>query len=314
MKIVILNDSFFAPRHLDRLRAFGEVSVYDGTLTTKDAIERSAGAEVVLGDGFLVDFNKEFFDALPELRLLALNTTAFRMVDLESARAHGVQVASCPGYSTRSVAELITGLMFASVRQISRGDRYYRANQAELEPTSEAGRSFVGYDLQGKTLGIVGMGNIGSEVAAIGKGLGMEVIGWNRTQREGVPLTSLEELMRTSDVIAVTVSYAPETNQLLSKELLSLMKPSGILISVAKRDVIDMEALYRLLAEKKIYGAALDYAQCTENDPLLSLDSVTFTPHIGVYTEETLHERLPGLIVENVEAFAGGKPKNLVEE
>ncbi len=312
MKIVILNDSFFAPAHLDRLRALGEVAVYDGTLTTKDAVERCLDAEVVLGDGFLVDFNKDFFEALPNLKLLALNTTAFRMVDLDAARAHNVSVAYCPGYATRSVAELIIGLMFASVRQISRGDRFYRANQVELEPTSEEGKAFIGYDLKGRTLGVVGVGAIGSEVAAIAQGIGMNVVGWNRTQKEGVPLVELEELVRTSDVIAITVSYAPETHGLLTPELLSLMKPSAVLISVAKRDVIAMDALYELLAERKIYGAAFDFAQCVENDPLLKLDSVVFAPHIGVYTEDALTERLPGRIVENVEAFVKGTPQNIV--
>lgn len=312
MKIVILNDSFFSEEHLAALRALGDLQIYDGTTTTEQAIERTGDADIVLGDGFVIDFNKTYFAAVPNLKLLALNTTAFAIVDLEAARANGTQVANCPGYSTRSVAELVIGLMFALVRRIPYGDKRYRQGFTDQEPNSSQGKEFISYDLAGKTLGIVGVGRIGSEIARMGKGLDMNVIGWNRTPREEVQLVELETLMKTSDVVVMSLLYSEETKGILSRDMLQLMKPNAVLINIAKRDCVDMQTLYELLAEHKIHGAGFDWAQCEPHDPLLQLDNVVFTPHIAVYTTETLYGNLPGMIVRNVESFVKGSPEHIV--
>lgn len=312
MKIVILNDSFFSEKHLSALRELGELEIYDGTDTTESAIERTGDADIVLGDGFIVEFNRQYFEAVPNLKLLALNTTAFAMVDLEAAKERGIKVANCPGFSKRSVAEMAIGLIFSVVRRIPFGDKKYRAGQKDQDPGSPEGRELIGYDLYGKTLGIVGVGRIGSEIAQIGKGIGMNVIGWNRTQRTDVQLVELDELVKSSDVIAVSLLFSDETKGILSRELLQQMKPTATIVNIAKRDCIDMEALYELLSEGKIKGAGFDWAQCEDGDPLLDLENVVFTPHVASYTAESFYENLPNMIVRNAESFVESSPENVV--
>ncbi len=312
MKIAILNDSFFNETHLKELRELGEVAVFDGTSNTKEAIERTGDADIVLGDGFIADFNKEYFDSVPNLKLLALNTTAFAMVDFEAARNRGIKVANCPGFSKRSVAEMAIALIFATVRRIPYGDKKYRSGSMDQDPSTPEGRELIGYDLYGKTLGIIGVGRIGSEIARIGKGIGMNVIGWNRSGRDDINLVELDELVSTADVIAVSLLYSEETKGILSKELLLKLKPNAVLVNIAKRDCIDMDTLYELLSERKIKGAGFDWAQCSENDPLLLLDNVVFTPHVASYTAESFFENLPNMIVENVRSFIAKNPQNIV--
>jgi phosphoglycerate dehydrogenase-like enzyme len=312
MKIVILNDSFFSEEHLNQLRNLGDLVIYDGTSSTQEAIERTADADIVLGDGFLAEFNKEYFNNVPNLKFLALNTTAFTMVDTDTAKEKGVQVANCPGFSKRSVAEMALALMFAAVRRIPYGDKKYRAGFMDQDPGSPEGRELISYDLYGKTLGIVGVGRIGSELAKLGTGIGMNVIGWNRSKREDVKLVELDELVTRADVIVMTLAYSNETHGTLSKELLEKLKPEAVIVSIAKRDLIDMDTLFTLLNEKKIRAAAFDWAQCKEGDPILNLDNVVFTPHTASYTAESFYENLPNMIVGNTRAFIEGKPVNVV--
>ena len=309
MKITILNDSFFNESHLDQL---GELAVFDGTANTKDAIIRTANSDVVLADIFLSDFNKEYFESVPNLKLLAINSTSFALVDLKTAETKGIKVANCPGFSKRSVAELAVGLMFSAVRGISYGDKKYREGFTDQDQASKEGREFISYNLEGKTLGVVGVGRIGSEIANIAQGIGMNVVGWNRTKRDGIKLVELDELMNTSDVVVVTLAYSDETENTLSKELLFKLKENAVVVNIGKRNLIDMGTLTELLMKNKIRGAGFDWAQCEKNDPLLTLNNVVFTPHIASYTAESFYKNLPDMIVANVRNFAEGNPQNIV--
>jgi D-3-phosphoglycerate dehydrogenase len=312
MKIVILNDSFFGERHLNELRSVGELVVFDGTETTEDAIARTGDADIVLADGFLSNFNKKYFDAVPNLRLLVLNSTAFEMVDYVAAAQRGIKVANVPGFSKRSVAELIIGLMFAVVRRIPYGDRRYRAGFFDQDPASPEGRDLIAYDLQGKTMGILGLGRIGTEVALLGSSIGMNVIGWSRKKCDGVTPAELEDIFEQADIIVLTLAFSEELRGIVSKTLLSKMKRSAVFISVGRKDFVDMGSLYELLKNKEIMGAAFDFAQCKEKDPMLALDNVVFTPHVGSYTVESFEQNLPNIIVENVRSFLSEEPKNIV--
>lgn len=312
MKITILNDCFFNEEHLSRLRSLGDLTVFEDTSTVEVAVERTADSEIVIGDQYLIDFNKSYFDSVPRLKMLAINTTAFNKIDLVSATAKGVQIANTPGYSQRAVAELAIGLMFSVVRRIPYGERRNRENTDEPDPASQEGRALVGYNLEGKVLGVVGYGGIGKEVAKIASGIGMNVIGWNRTKRDGIKLVELEELVRTSDVIVVTLAYSDDLKHLLSKDLLAKLKPNAVVINMGEGQLIDTEALYELLKNNKIKGSAFDLARFDKEDPFLKLDNFIKTPHIGSYTEESFYKNLPDMIVENVTTFVSGGKKNIV--
>jgi phosphoglycerate dehydrogenase-like enzyme len=312
MKIAILNDSFFTEEHLADLKSLGTVEVYEGTSDTDLAIERTANADIVLGDQYLTSFDKHYFDSVPNVKLLALNTIGYNLVDIAAAKEKGTMIANVPGFSKRTVAELAVGLMFDVARRISYGDRSFRNAPFEPDPVDTGGREFIGFELAGKTMGIIGLGQIGTELSKLAEGIGMNVIAWNRHEREDVSLVSLEELMRTSDVVAICVVSSEETKNLVSKELLNLMKPRSVLISIARPEVLDTEALTDLLMSGKIWGAALDMSGAKEGSPLLTLKNVVLTPHIGSYTEEAFYKNLPSRIVENVNAFIAGTPQNIV--
>lgn len=312
MKIAILNDCFFNEEHLARLRALGELTVYEDTSSTESALERSEDTDIVIGDQYLVDFNAKYFENSPSLKMLALNTTAFNKVAVDVATQKGVRISNTPGYSQRAVAELAIGLMFNAVRRISYGERKNKENPSEPDPASPEGKEFIGYNLEGKILGIIGYGGIGKEVAKIGSGIGMNVIAWNRTKRDGITIVELEELMRTSDVVVITLAYSDELKHIVSKKLLLSLKPHAVLINMGEGGFVDTETLYTLLKENKIKGAAFDLARFDKEDPFLKLDNFMKTPHIGSYTEESFYKNLPDMIVGNVESFVAGTPRNTV--
>lgn len=313
MKIVILNDCFFNQAHLSRLRKCGDLEIYDDTSSTESAIERSENADIVIGDQYLVNFDLHYFEQSSSVKMLALNTTAYNKVDIGAADARGVLVANTPGYSQRSVAELAIGLVFSVVRRIPYGERKNREDTSEPDPASPEGKEFIGYNLEGKTLGVVGYGGIGKEVAKIANGIGMNVIAWNRTKRDGITLVTLEELVRISDVVVITLAYADELKHILSKELLLKLKSNAVLINMGEGGFVDTETLYSLLKEKKIKGAAFDLARFEKDDPFLALNNFIKTPHIASYTQESFYENLPNMIVENVEAYIKGNPRNVAK-
>lgn len=311
MKIVILNDSFFTEQHIEELRSLGEVNIFANTADTATAIERTGDADVVLGDAYLVDFNEEYFASVPKVKMLALNTIGYTMVDMKAAAAREVMVSNVPGFSKYTVAEFSLGLILDVVRRISYGDRKFRAAPFEPDPTAPEGKEFIGFELRGKTLGIVGLGQIGTEIASLGEKLGMSIVAWNRRERPGVQVASLEEVM-ACDVVVVSVVSSEETKGLISRSLLGRMQPHAGLVSISRPDVIENEALINILKEKKIRGAALDMSGVEQYPAFLELENVVLTPHIGSYTEEAFYENLPNRIVENVKNFAAGSPTNVV--
>lgn len=312
MKIVILNDSFFSEEHLAQLRELGEVTFHPLTQNTQEGISRTGDADIVIADQFILDLNKEYFKNVPNLKLLALNTTTFSMVDLIAATERGIKVANVPGFSKRSVAELAIGLMFDVVRRITYGDKKYRKNTAEPDLTSSDAQEMIGYNLEGKTLGVIGLGRIGTEIASIAQGIGMKAIGWDRKNKNSIEQVELKELLSRSDIVVMALAYSEETKLTLSRELLSLLKANAVFINVGMGELVDMEALHDILKEEKIKGAAFDIAHLTDGHPMLSLNNVVFTPHIGSYTKESFYENLPNMIVENVKNFVKGTPSNIV--
>lgn len=184
MKIVVLNECFLNEKHLNRLKALGEVEVYDDTDSEDKAIERLKGAEVAIWDGFICPPTAKILDKTDTLKLIVLPHTGYFMVDLETANKKGIKVANAPGFSKEAVAEMVIGLMFAVNRKIPLMDRDMRENPFESNPGNiEMQNRYWGFDIKGKTMGILGLGRIGSTVATLALGLGMKVIAHNRSPR-----------------------------------------------------------------------------------------------------------------------------------
>ena len=184
-------------------------------------------------------------------------------------------------------------------------DRNMRKNPFESDPSNiEQQNKYWGFDIKGKTMGILGLGRIGSTVATLALGLGMKVIANNRSSKKmkGVEMVSKEEVLQRADVISINVTSGSYTENFISKKELSLMKPTAILINVDQGKQVDTEALYQALKGKRISGSGLDQvAGLTKDHPILKLDNVVFTPHAGSSTNESFRENLPELVVSAIE-------------
>lgn len=316
MNIAILNNCFFDTYHLKRLKKLGQVIIHKKTSSEKDAIKHLQGIEIAIIDSFETPCNKRVLESANKLKFIALTSTGYDNVDLDTASKNGIKVANVPGFSKESVAELTIGLMFAVIRNIPMGDKRFRNHPIDdLDSGMKEGRAFIGYDVKGKIFGVIGLGRIGSVVAQLANGLGMNVLAYNRTFKkvDNVSLVSLKELLTRSDVISINLSLTPQTKNIIGEKELSLMKTNAVLINVGRAGHVDTDALYKALNEKKIFGAGLDVVAIKNGEhPILSLSNAVFTPHIASYTDESFYKNLPDMIVQNIESFVRGKPINLV--
>lgn len=254
---------------------------------------------------------KSFLSSVPSLKLVSfVGTGAHRFVDVAEAERLGITVTNVPDFASRSVAEHAIALMFSVARRVPEGDRIVRAGEWAKHQ---------GLKLRGRTLGVVGTGAIGREVIQMGDALGMDVVFWNRTERpeEEAKLAgrrvALDELFRISDVVSLHLTHTPETEGIVSAELLGSLKPSAILVNTARDEILDREALFTLLRENRIFGAGLDVFE-TEPPEIseLPLDhpNLVLTPHIGFHTDEA--DEVFAIAGRNIIAFADDSPRNVV--
>ncbi|MDI6806187.1 MAG: NAD(P)-dependent oxidoreductase, partial [Candidatus Aenigmarchaeota archaeon] len=241
-------------------------------------------------------------------KLIALMSTDYAWVDIKKARDLGITVTNVPGYATESVAEHTFGLIISVLKNITKADKSVRNGEWVKEP-------FKGSELKGKILGIIGLGRIGSRVAEIPHGFGMEVIANDIKPRSisGVKMVESDELLKRSDIVTLHCNLNPTSEGLIDEDKLNQMKPSAILINTSNGKVVDTEALVKALKEKRIAGAGIDVLpkRPGKNDPLLQLDNVVITPEIAFNTSEALMRRVD-ICIDNIEAFIKGKPQNVV--
>ena len=260
-------------------------------------------------------------ESQPRLRIVAQMAVGYDNIDVECATRLGVYVTNTPGVLTEATAELTWALILAAARRIVEADHYVRWGEWGRTRTGWHPMMLLGVELQGKTLGVLGMGRIGTRVAEIGKAFGMKIIYHNRRRRPeaeerlGARWVTLEELLRESDVLTIHVPLTPETRHMIGERELRMMKPTAILVNVARGAVVDTEALVKALREGWIAAAALDVFEeepLPENHPLTAFKNVVLAPHIGSATRET-RLRMAMMAAENLAAFARGEvPPNLV--
>ncbi len=231
---------------------------------------------------------RKVIEAAPKLKVIGRAGVGLDNIDLGMAKERGIKVVNSPGASSRSVAELAIALIFNVARKIAFADRKMREGVW-------AKKQCLGTELEGKTLGVVGFGRIGYQVAKIARALGMKVLLYDpypneeRAKEVGGRFAPLEELLRESDVVTLHVPLVDATYHLINEERLKLMKPTAILINAARGAVVDTEALVKALREGWIAGAGLDVYEeepLPKDHPLTKLDNVVLTPHIGASTEE----------------------------
>ena len=282
-------------------------------------------AGVVLG----WDLPVEVMRRAPRLEVISyLGTGAANFVDLAEAERLGITVCNTPGYGDNAVAEHALALLLALARRVPRLDHGLR--QAGRQPERQAGQragqgaewgqSQPGFELRGKTLGLVGLGGIGARMAELARGLGMEVKTWTRNpsperaERHGVAFLPLEELLETSDVISLHLLLTPETEGFLGPEELDRMKPDAVLVNTARAELVDQAALVERLRDGRIAAAGLDVfwnEPLPADHPLLELDNVVLTPHVAYNTPEAIAAMLD-IAIDNLARYFEGGPINVV--
>jgi len=258
----------------------------------------------------------EVINTNPNLRLIASMAITPAGVDVAAATARRIPVTTIPPFVTEATADLHWALLLAVARRVVEGDRALRSG---IFPGSQS-IHFVGGEVNGKTLGIVGLGAIGEAVARRARGFSMRVLYTKRHRLEetretalGVEYRTLDELLRESDFVSVNAALSPETIHLIGDRELRLMRSSAYLINTARGPIVDEKALVRALEEKRIAGAALDvYEQEPTVEPgLIRLPNVVLTPHLGSAALDT-RERVASILVDNVIAvMEGRRPPNL---
>ncbi len=231
---------------------------------------------------------KEFIDAAKNLKVIGRAGVGLDNVDVDYAKSKGIKVLNTPGATSISVAELVIGLILAVMRKIAYADRGMRRGEWPKKKCK-------GIEMYGKTLGIIGIGRIGREVAKRAKAFGMKIIYYDvfklddKTAGElGVEYRDLDKLIEEADVITLHVPLLPETKHMINAERIAKMKDGAIVINAARGGVVDEDALYEALKSGKLYGAALDVY---EHEPLkesklFELDNIVLTPHIGAQAKE----------------------------
>lgn len=296
-----------------------DISEKDGVLTKKELINALKVKEYDAVLPLLTDtIDAEVFDAVPSAKIFADYAVGYNNIDVEEAKKRGIVVTNTPGVLTDSVAEHTFAMILSITARIPEGDRFTRAGKYE----GWAPELLLGMDIKGKTLGIIGAGRIGSQVANIGKGgFGMNVIYFDIKKNKefenatgGEFRASVEEVLKVADVVTLHVPLLDSTKHLINKERLEMMKPTAYLVNSSRGPVIDENALVEALRDKQIAGAALDVY---ENEPALAeglteLENVVITPHIASATEET-RQKMSEMAAQNIIEFLEGKtPPNKV--
>ncbi len=277
-------------------------------------------SEVRDAQGLLVQpqsiIDAQLINAAEKLEVISIIGVGFENVDIEATSKRGIPVTFTP-ILQKAVAELTLALILALSRGISSADRYVRSGEwKDPVPVIE-----LGTDLTGKTLGIVGPGRIGGEVAKRAKCFEMSVIYYDperdskKEEDLGVRYVPLDELLSSSDFVSLHTPLTPQTRHMIGTKELEKMKPTACLINTSRGQIIDQKALYQTLVNKKIRGAALDVYEeepvpC--EDPLLKLENVVLTPHIGSATTETRMNMFFTAVQNLGQALGGEKPKYLV--
>ena len=287
-----------------RLRELGDVTIHTerGADLAEELIRRVRDADVVLNIRAHARFTERVLAACEHLRFISVWGTGTDHVDLEAARARGITVASTPGLNAHAVAEHTIALMLAIARKLPAMDSGVRAGRWP--------RAML-VQLEGKTLGVVGLGAIGRRVATLASAFGMRVLASTlgddagRAAAVGATPVPLDELLRESDFVSLHLRLSERTTGYLSSHRLALMKPSAFLVNTARGALVDRDALIGALQNARIAGAALDVFHeepLPSNDSLLTLPNVVFTPHNAATTPEVIDRGLTQA-VENIEAF-----------
>jgi D-3-phosphoglycerate dehydrogenase len=297
---------------LKPLEALGTVEVFHSKAASEDElVQRLAGAVGLINVRAYTVFTRQVLERLPNLYSLSILGTGTDNVDLAAATDLGVVVTNTPGASAVSVAELTLALLLAVARHVPLADRKMRAGEWHHA---------MGVELRGKTLGVLGLGAIGREVAKMARALGLNVLAWSfsadggRARECGATLVDQETLLRDSHIISLHLRATPQTRHLIGPSQFALMRPGAILINTGRAALVDTAAMIAALKSGKLAGAGLDVFDqepLPEDSLLLQMDNVVLSPHVGWVTHEA-SQRMRQMPVDNILAYLRGEPEHVV--
>ena len=305
-KIVFLDEYSIAGRSLEKIISQGEYIAYENT-RKEDVVERLKGADIAITNKVLID--GEAMRQLPDLKLICVAATGMNNVDLETAKELGIEVKNAVGYSTTSVAETTLASALALARNVVYFNEYYHDGRY-----AKADRAFCydrfTFEIRGKRWGIVGLGNIGREVARLATAFGCEVRYFSTSgvkRDEEYPAMELKELLEWSDIVSVHSPLNERTRGLIGRDELQLMKPTSLIINVARGGIIDEAALAEALDKGWVAAAALDVfsVEPLRESPLYDIKDkykLLASPHNAWSAAEAI-DRLIDCVAENIRTF-----------
>lgn len=287
-----------------------------GSLSSRreELLERVSGVDVIFNKTDPVMIDREIIDAAPRLKYIARHGSGYNNVDLEYATKKGILVSNTPNVNAVAIAEYTIGLMLMLTRNLLGAAQAARRGNPER-------LNYVGVELQGKTLGIIGVGRIGREVVKRAQAFNMKVLAYHprpsakKLTGLGLTLVGLDELLANSDIVSIHAPLTSETRYLIGARELSIMKNGAFLINMGRGGMVDENALTRALREFEIAGAALDVLEeepVQKGHPLLTLENALVMPHMAALTHET-QKRIAMTAVADIIRFAEGKlPQHIV--
>lgn len=313
MRIAVLDDYQDVARGLANWADAGETAFFNEHFPHPDELVQKLKAfEIVVAMRERTPFPRELLERLPKLRLLVTTGMRNRSIDLAAAKARGVAVCGTPGLNT-TTAELAWGLILALARQIPREDRELRTGRWQTS---------VGIGLAGKTLGILGLGSIGQQVARVGAAFGMKLIAWSQNLHQekarlcGAERVEKDDLFRHADILTIHLVLSERTRGLVGARELALMKRSAMLVNTSRGPIVDEGALAEALKRGVLAGAGIDvYGEepIPRDHPLLVAPNTVLTPHLGYVTRESYRMYYEGA-VEAIRAWQQGAPVRLLQE
>jgi len=316
MKIVVVDGYTLNPGDLswDDLRALGACAIYERS-TDEELLSRSAGAEILLTNK--MEVRRRHMEQLPKLRYIGVTATGYNIVDVVAAGERGIVVTNVPAYGTSNVAQMTFALLLELCHRTGHHAQTVSEGRWAKSPDF-CYWDFPLVELDGLTMGIIGLGRIGHAVARLAQAFGMKVVATGRSKPKDLPTNiewlEFETLLRTSDVASLHCPLTAETKQMINAQRLKLMKPTAFLLNTSRGPLIDEVALAAALQAGQIAGAGLDVLSVEPpqaDNPLYQAPNCFITPHIS-WATRAARSRLMRVAVENVRAFIGSKPQNVV--
>lgn len=319
MKLVVLDGYTLNPGDLswDGMKQFGDLEVHERTPESK-ILERCKDAEIIFTNK--TPLKEQVLDQLPALKYIGVLATGYNVVDVDFAKKRGIMVANVPGYGTASVVQMTFALLLELCQHVqSHSDSVFNGEWSKSLDFCYWKHPLV--ELEGKTMGIIGFGRIGQKVADVAGAFGMNIIGQSRHQsdqshRKDFRWAELDELLKESDVVSIHCPLFPETQGMINRDTLKLMKSSAFFLNTSRGPLMVDQDLADALNAGVIAGAGIDVLSVeppAEDNPLFKAKNCLITPHIAWATKEA-RTRLMGIAENNLSSFLNGNPINIVNK